>query len=471
MENNQANNIIKWVVIIIDFLILNALLYFFRGHHVLVDKWPEAKWHVFLLGSNLAMIAAQSQFATLVHRRLATAGDILKRVLLLSMTQVFLSYVILKALTNTYPIGRILVVFGPLLFVLLILSRIIERLIIKKYRRNGKNIRYVTFVGNDPELLNVYKKLLADPTKGYKFLGYYADTDIENVPENFKLERLGTLESLMASIKKKEEVVIGDDMYVCISRRDGETIRQISKFCDLKVVRFYYVPVSVESLGINLKRELLDDIDIYSTYELPLRNPLNNVIKRIFDIIASVITLVFIIPIFPIVAFMIKKQSPKGPIFFKQLRTGIDGKNFYCYKFRSMHPNKDESGRVQAKKDDPRKFPFGDVMRKTSIDELPQFWNVLKGDMSIVGPRPHPVALNEEYAKMIDKYMVRHFAKPGITGWAQVTGFRGETEELWQMEERIKRDIWYMEHWNFWLDVRIVWLTVKQVVVHNEKAY
>ena len=154
MENNQANNIIKWVVIIIDFLILNALLYFFRGHHVLVDKWPEAKWHVFLLGSNLAMIAAQSQFATLVHRRLATAGDILKRVLLLSMTQVFLSYVILKALTNTYPIGRILVVFGPLLFVLLILSRIIERLIIKKYRRNGKNIRYVTFVGNDPELLN-----------------------------------------------------------------------------------------------------------------------------------------------------------------------------------------------------------------------------------------------------------------------------------------------------------------------------
>ena len=471
MDNSQANKAIKWTVIVIDFLILNALLYFFRGHHVLVDKWPEEKWHVFLLGCNLAMIAAQSQFATLVHRRLSTAIDILKRVLLLSMTQVFLSYVILKALTSTYPVGRILIVFGPILFVLLILSRVIERLIIKGYRRRGKNVRYVTFVGNDPELLNVYKKLLADATKGYKFLGYYADADLENIPEEFKLKRLGNIGNLMESIENDGEVVIGDEMYVCMSRRDGKTIRRISKFCDNRVVRFYYVPVSVESLGINLKRELLDDIDIYSTYELPLRNPLNKLVKRLFDIFASLIALICIIPIFPFVAYMIKKQSPKGSIFFKQLRTGIDGKNFFCYKFRSMHPNKDESGKVQARKDDPRKFPFGDFMRKTSIDELPQFWNVLKGDMSIVGPRPHPVALNEEYAKMIDRYMVRHFAKPGITGWAQVTGFRGETEELWQMEERIKRDIWYMEHWSFWLDVRIVWLTVKQVLKHDEHAY
>jgi putative colanic acid biosynthesis UDP-glucose lipid carrier transferase len=194
-------------------------------------------------------------------------------------------------------------------------------------------------------------------------------------------------------------------------------------------------------------------------------------VKRVFDIVFSIFAIVCFLPFLPIIALIIKIQSPKGGVFFRQPRTGADGKNFLCVKFRSMHPNKDESGLVQATKDDPRKFPFGNLMRKTSIDELPQFWNVLKGDMSIVGPRPHPVALNEEYVKLIDKYMVRHYVKPGVTGWAQVTGFRGETEELWQMEGRVKRDIWYMENWSFWLDLRIIWLTIRQILLKDEQAY
>jgi putative colanic acid biosynthesis UDP-glucose lipid carrier transferase len=157
-------------------------------------------------------------------------------------------------------------------------------------------------------------------------------------------------------------------------------------------------------------------------------------------------------------------------VFFRQLRTGIDGRDFYCYKFRSMHVNSD-ADRLQATKDDPRKFPFGDFMRKTNIDELPQFWNVLVGNMSIVGPRPHMLAHTEQYDKLIDKYMVRHFVKPGITGWAQVTGFRGETRELWQMEGRVERDIWYIQHWSLWLDLRIIWMTVKTIFKRDEKAY
>ena len=173
--------------------------------------------------------------------------------------------------------------------------------------------------------------------------------------------------------------------------------------------------------------------------------------------------------VFPIVALIIKRQSP-GPIFFKQLRTGMNGKDFMCYKFRSMAVNSD-SDTVQAVKDDPRKFPFGSFMRKYNIDELPQFLNVLKGDMSIVGPRPHMLYHTEVYSRLIQKYMVRHFVKPGITGWAQVSGFRGETHELWQMEERVKRDIWYIEHWTPWLDFRIIWMTLKSFVVHDEQAY
>ena len=135
-----------------------------------------------------------------------------------------------------------------------------------------------------------------------------------------------------------------------------------------------------------------------------------------------------------------------------------------------MHVNKD-ADTEQATKEDPRKFKFGNFMRKANIDELPQFFNVLKGDMSIVGPRPHMLYHTDVYSKLISKYMVRHFSKPGITGWAQVTGYRGETKELWQMEERVRRDIWYIEHWSFWLDIKIILMTVKSVFKHDENAY
>ena len=177
--------------------------------------------------------------------------------------------------------------------------------------------------------------------------------------------------------------------------------------------------------------------------------------------------LFFLALLWPVIAMIIKRQSP-GPILFRQARTGLDGKTFILLKFRSMHVNA-EADRLQATKDDPRKFPFGDWMRRTNVDELPQFWNVLKGEMSIVGPRPHMLAHTAFYSEQIDKYMVRHFVKPGLTGWAQVTGYRGETSELWQMEGRVKRDIWYMEHWSFWLDLRIIWKTIKAMFLSNNK--
>ena len=225
----------------------------------------------------------------------------------------------------------------------------------------------------------------------------------------------------------------------------------------------------LRTLGIDLKREYIDDIEVYTTYENMLGNPVSKAVKRLFDVVASSLALLVMLPFLPIIAIIIKSQSP-GPIFFKQLRTGIDGHEFWMYKFRSMHVNSDADKR-QATKDDPRKYAFGSFMRRTNIDELPQFWNVLKGDMSIVGPRPHMLAHTEKYAQLIGKFMVRHFVKPGMTGWAQVTGFRGETQELWQMEGRVKRDIWYMEHWSIWLDIRIIWLTVKSMVTHDENAY
>jgi len=467
-SNSQANTLIKWVVIICDFILTNAILYFFTRFNPSIKLWEEDVVNIFFLGCNLAFLMSESRFYTVIHNRLATAGDILRRVLGLVSLFMLFSFLLFKIIGFEKPIGNLILLIGVVLFVVLIIFRLIERSIVNKYRKSGGNCRTVVLVGSDPELITVYDRLLRYPSKGFNVLGYYGDNEIE-IPESMPgVPKLGTLKEL---IDNNDGLTLGDDMYVCLSRRDSDVVRKISKLCDDHVIRFYYVPVSVESMGLSLKRELLEDVEVFATYENPLTNPANMAVKRVFDIIMSLIALLIILPFLPFIALGIKIQSPKGSVFFKQPRHGLDGKKFYCYKFRSMHPNKDESGSKQATKDDPRKFPFGNFMRKTSVDELPQFWNVLKGDMSIVGPRPHPVVLNEKYKELVDKYMARHFVKPGVTGWAQVTGFRGETEELWQMEGRVKRDIWYIENWSFWLDIRILWMTIKQIIMHDEQAY
>ncbi len=468
-NNDQTNKLIKWSVILLDFVVMNMLIWLFAKWHPTVLSWTTDKKDIFFLACNLAMVVSEYRFYTVIHMRRVVSSDILRRLICLTVSHSVLAFIVLKLLDYSMPVVKVLFLLDTLVFFILLASRIFERWALKRYRMSGGNYRSVTLVGSDPELLNIFERLVKDPTKGYRVLGYYANDEIEG--SEGKIQHIGSLDEVLANIHHPENLEIGDDMYVCLSRLKSDAIKRISRMCEETVTRFYYVPVSVETIGLPLKREFMDDIEIFATYDNPLQNPVNKIVKRLFDIMMSSFALLCILPVLPIVAFMIKKQSPNGPIFFKQPRTGLDGKNFFCYKFRSMHPNKDESGLVQATKDDPRKFPFGDLMRRTSIDELPQFWNVLKGDMSIVGPRPHPVALNEEYVKLIDKYMVRHFVKPGVTGWAQVTGFRGETEELWQMEGRVKRDIWYMEHWTFWLDMRIIWLTIKQIVMKDEQAY
>ena len=490
-SNNQSNRLIKWIVMAGDFAVLNAIILLAATVSWRITTWPERSLEIFILVNNIALIFAQMRFSTIIHLRIVGAGDVLQRIMGLTVMQAVLAYVLLKVFDYYLPIGWMQFWVGTTFFVVLLVKRLCERWFIKLYRQAGRNTRTVTLVGNDPELMTLYEKLATDQTMGYRVLGYYADAEMGEWTYSMEdgrrkmeegkdtsaishqpsaLKHLGTLQEFLRLMREDpEQLGLGDEMYVSLSRRDRDIVKKISRFCDHNVIRFYYVPVSVESMGLNLKREMLDDIELFTTYENPLQNMANRAVKRLFDICFS---LVFLIPtaiVFPFVFIMMKIQSP-GPIFFKQARTGLDGKTFYCYKFRSMHVNAD-ADKKQATKDDPRKYPFGNFMRKANIDELPQFLNVLKGDMSIVGPRPHMLAHTEQYSELIDKYMVRHFVKPGVTGWAQVTGFRGETKELWQMEGRVKRDIWYMEHWSIWLDIRIIWLTVKTIFIHDKNAY
>lgn len=453
-----------------DFVLLNLIIQAAALWYWRIDNWPDRSLEIFILVNNLALILAQFRFSTIIHLRLVSAGDVFQRMLGVTIAQSVLAYVLLKIFDYGLPIGWLQWGIGTAFFITLACKRLGERWFIRLYRQAGRNTRTVTLVGSDSELAEVYHKLKTDTTLGYNVLGYYGDESLLQHERMSGLTRLGSYEAFVEACRKNpEELQLGDELYLCVSRTQKCAIRKISRACDLNVTRFFYVPVSVETIGLNLKREMLDDMEIYTTFENPLQNPINKLIKRAFDIVCALLFLIPTAIIFPIVYIIMKIQSP-GPILFKQKRTGLDGKTFNCYKFRSMHVNAD-ADKVQATKDDPRKYPFGNFMRMTNIDELPQFLNVLKGNMSIVGPRPHMLAHTEMYSGLIDKYMVRHFVKPGVTGWAQVTGFRGETKELWQMEGRVKRDIWYMEHWSIWLDIRIIWLTIKTFFVHDEHAY
>lgn len=468
-NNSHTNSIIQYVIIVVDFVLLNILLYLLTKYHPWFELWIPSKIRTLILLNNIGLLLSEYFNLPVIHRRVISVGDILKRVLRFVLVQSFFAFFFMKILSLNFVGGRFQASFCLLFLVVMLITRVVERSVIKHYRRMGGNRRTVMLVGSDSELLNICHHLLDDASRGYHIIGYYADKDIEDVPENIELARIGTLQGVMDGLQGTNVLPNVDEIYVSISRKEREFIRKISNYCDRNMIRFYYVPVSLETLGISLKREQLDDMEIFTTYENPLQNPVNKLIKRVFDIVFSSLFLLCSLPLFPIIWIIIKTQSP-GPLFFKQLRTGLDGKEFPMYKFRSMHVNKD-ADKLQATENDPRKYPFGNFMRKANIDEIPQFWNVLIGDMSIVGPRPHMLAHTEMYSQLINKYMVRHFVKPGVTGWAQVTGFRGETKELWQMEGRVKRDIWYMENWSVWLDIRIMWMTAKTIFIHDKKAY
>ena len=480
-NNNQTNAFVQKLIIVGDFIVFNLILLLFARLHWRIETWEENQLEVFGLVGNLALVMSQLRFSPIIHQRLVGAGDVLQRVMGLTILHAIVGYLLLKVIDYDLDVGLLIWEINTVFFISLVIKRMVERWIIRLYREAGRNTRIVTLVGTDIELVNIYRKLVDDATLGYKVNGYYGDGNLTeaiealekeegiDLSEMKKLERKGSIGDMLDAMARHEDLQLGDEVYVCLSRRERDVIKKLSRYCDYKVVRFYYVPVSVESIGLNLKRELLDDIEIYTTYENPLQSVGNRLLKRTFDIVMSLFFLIPTAVIFPFIWLIIKIQSP-GPIFFKQARTGIDGKTFYVLKFRSMHVNKD-ADKLQATKNDPRKYPFGNFMRKSNIDELPQFINILKGDMSFVGPRPHMLAHTEQYSALITKYMVRHFVKPGLTGWAQVTGFRGETKELWQMEGRVKRDIWYMEHWSIWLDIRIIWMTFKTIFIHDKNAY
>ena len=261
-----------------------------------------------------------------------------------------------------------------------------------------------------------------------------------------------------------------EEIFCALPYSEYKTIERLMSDSDKNLIRFKIVPEYHEYFKNTSYLRNLGNIPILTVRAEPLENILNRAAKRIFDIAFSLFVIVFIFSwLFPILAILVKLES-KGPVFFKQMRSGRDNHSFKCYKFRSMRvDNKFEH--KQAVLGDPRITRLGTILRKTSLDELPQFFNVLIGNMSIVGPRPHMLSHTEQYSQLIDQFMVRHFMKPGITGWAQINGLRGETKTTEAMLERVEADVWYLENWTFLLDIKIIILTIWKSATGDKNAY
>lgn len=353
--------------------------------------------------------------------------------------------------------------FYGILVILLPLGWALTRLSLKYFRRNGINSANAVIIGSGESAIRLRDAMRSDPGYGYRFMGFF-DNDTTNA-EALGSEYLGTIDSL-EDFMNREPV---NEVYYTLSGEDHETLRRCVRYSDNHVAQFYYVPQLNQYVSRVSELSNIGKVPILNIRENPLKRISNRYLKRGFDLVFSSAFLLLSPIVFLPIAIAIKVTSP-GPVLFKQKRTGYLGKDFNCLKFRTMQVNT-TSDTQQAVRQDPRVTKIGNFLRRTSLDELPQFINVWLGDMSVVGPRPHMIKHTADYSKLIDKYMLRHLIKPGITGWAQINGFRGQTEELWQMEKRVEHDVWYIENWNFFLDIKIIILTAVNMFRGDDNAF
>jgi len=332
------------------------------------------------------------------------------------------------------------------------------------YRKSGFNYKRVVIIGGSEVAKQLYTYFISDDALGVRVKAIFSETNLSfQTKENIQL---GTLDDIQ-EFSLDNQI---DEIYYAMPLTYTEKITKLVDFCDKNMIRFKVVPDFRGFLFKRVNIDFFDDVPVVTLRGEPLTDITNRFLKRVFDIVFSTLVIVFILSwMYPIIAILIKLSS-KGPILFKQMRSGVGNVDFTCYKFRSMNQSSD-ADILQAVKGDSRITKIGAFLRKSSLDEFPQFINVFLGNMSIVGPRPHMLAHTQEYSALINKYMVRQLVKPGITGAAQIRGYRGETKELSDMEGRVRLDVWYIENWSLSLDINIIFQTVWNAIKGDENAF
>ena len=327
-------------------------------------------------------------------------------------------------------------------------------------RNRGYNTRRVAIAGHLPVGQMLLESFRNEPWLGFEVVGVYHDVR----PEGVSADWAGTIEQLIEDAKAAKI----HNVYIAMSMNDAASIKTLVNELADTTCSVILIPDVFTFNILHSRIEEMNGIPVVPLYDTPLSG-LNRVLKRVEDIVLSSLILLMISPVLLSIAAAVKLTSP-GPVIFRQTRYGMDGKPIMVWKFRSMKVMENDSVVTQATQNDPRVTRVGNFLRRTSLDELPQFINVLTGGMSIVGPRPHAVAHNEQYRTLIQGYMLRHKVKPGITGWAQINGWRGETDTLEKMEKRIEFDLEYIREWSLWFDIKIVFLTIFKGFV-NKAAY
>ncbi len=353
-------------------------------------------------------------------------------------------------------------IWGVMTPLVLISYRLLGRALLVKYTGN---IRKVAIVGAGKMGQQVANALQSNKWVGYSLVAYFDDNVVLHNTTVNTVPVMGNLDQI-AQFANAHFV---DELYICLPLRAEYRIKQLLNQLTNTTVIVKFIPDFFTFDLMQARWSEINGIPVISIFDTPFSSRTAQFIKRSEDIIISILILIIISPILVVLAIGVKLSSA-GPVLFKQKRYGINGKEIIVYKFRSMRTQDNGSIIKQAIKGDPRITKFGAFIRRTSLDELPQFYNVLQGNMSIAGPRPHAVAHNEEYRQLIPKYMQRHLVKPGITGWAQINGWRGETDTLDKMENRINYDLYYINNWSLWLDIKIILITIIKGFV-NKNAY
>lgn len=463
---NQINFSLR---LLIDYIVLTLAFLCARKYIAGLGDVYFSQFNLLLLGISIAAWTAIGMSVHLYDEFRTRSFSyefvaILKTVLLQACFFTFLFFYFFKY----YPYPRTFtLLYTFLIFISITIVKFFVKQSLLRLRSNGYNIKNILIVGTGDTGMKFYKTILSNDHFGYRCVGFVD----EQANDHLHRQYLGKVSDLTRILEDHEidDVIIAlpetlngqMENIIIASEKEAKRVRIIAdchRFC-----------TSTASMNFFGKFPLL------TIRTSPLDDLTQQRFKRIFEFCFTCLLFITVFSwLFPIIGLLIKLSSP-GPILFKQERWGLKNKKIICYKFRSMVINTDivdENGRYQqAARNDSRVTRIGRFLRKTNLDELPQFFNVLLGDMSLVGPRPHPIPLHQESKNTIQHYMLRHVVKPGITGWAQVNGFRGETRISGQMQKRVDFDLWYIENYSFWLDCQIIFQTLMNMIKGDKNAY
>ncbi len=387
--------------------------------------------------------------------------DILKSIVVQIIVSIFFIFIVKENLFTR----NFIIYYSIILFCFVSIRSFSFRLLLRIFRKKGYNIRNILIVGTGEVAVNFKDLLTRNPDYGYRFIGFLNDG------KEIGKEILGGYDQL-------EDIIIAkniNEVIIALSEKDNSLLDNIIRICNRNAIRIHIIPDYFKFISKRFQVSMIGNFPIITSRNEPLDEAQWRFIKRSFDIIFSLIITICLLSILVPLIAIVTKLTSGGAVFFVQDRVGARNKKFRCYKFRTLYDNKSTEKDFQpVTKNDPRVTSFGRLLRISNVDELPQFINVLKGEMSVVGPRPHAVPYDDKYGKIVEEIKLRHNVKPGITGWAQIHGLRGDVEDEEENKrrtiKRIELDLWYIENWSFWLDIQIIIQTVWQMLKGKTKA-